>query len=224
MFDLIELAHTVSPYTIVGEGNVSKRVDSGLLVKASGVDLKNMEEKDVVLCNLDGYQLDSYDKKPSIEVCFHAWFMRTFEGANYVAHTHPVETNKILCSSHITEFATTRLFPDQVVRNGAKSCVVPYATPGGKLLDAIEKSVKDFMDREFYFPKLILLQNHGIIVASTSVKDCIASTMMCEKSAEIYLGAKSLGIKPLSKDCVMEIDSDPKEKYRRDLLNESNLR
>ena len=136
---------------------------------------------------------------------------------------HPVQTNKILCSSYIKEFATTRLFPDQVVRNGAKSCVVPYATPGGKLLDAIERSVYHHMDHEGYFPKLILLQNHGIIVASTSVKDCIASTMMCEKSAEIYLGAKSLDIKPLSKECIAEIDSDPKEKYRRDLLNESNL-
>ena len=224
MFDLIELAWAVSPYTIVGEGNVSKRVDSGLLVKASGADLKNMGEKDTVLCDLDGKQLDRFDKKPSMEVNFHAWFMKTFPEVNFIAHTHPIKTNKILCSRCLNEFASIRLFPDQVVRNGAKSCVVPYVTPGLKLQEAIKDSVETFMDEEFYFPKLILLQNHGIIVASTSVKECIASTMMCEKSAEIYLGARSLGIKPLSKECVMEIDSDPKEKYRRDLLNESNLR
>ena len=66
---------------------------------------------------------------------------------------------------------------------------------------------------------MILLQNHGIIVASTSIKDCIASTMMCEKSAEIYLGAKSMHMKCLSPEQVMEIDLDPKEKYRREILN-----
>jgi len=224
MFDLIELAWAVSPYTIVGEGNVSKRTPQGIQIKASGIDLKTMGEKDTVLCDLEGTQLDSFDMKPSMEVNFHAWFMKTFPEVNFIAHTHPVQTNKILCSSSLTEFATTRLFPDQVVRNGAKSCVVPYATPGPKLQEAIKKSVETFMDKETYFPKLILLQNHGIIVASTSVKDCIASTMMCEKSAEIYIGAKSLGVKQLHKEYVIEIDLDPKEKYRREILNESNLR
>ena len=127
MSDLIELAWAVSPYTIVGEGNVSKRTKDGFLVKASGADLKTMNDEDLVPCNFDGEQIGNFDRVPSIEVCFHAWFMEKFPLVNYVAHTHPVETNKILCSHDIFTFATTRLFPDQIVRNGAKSCVVPYA-------------------------------------------------------------------------------------------------
>ena len=219
MTNLIELARAVSPFTIVGEGNVSRRVSAdSLVVKASGVDLSTMRERDAVLCDLDGVQLDSFDKKPSIEVCFHSWIMKTFPQINYIAHTHPTETGKILCSNEIHSFSTIRLFPDQVVRNGIKSCVVPYATPGEKLLDAIVTSVTHFVDYEGYFPKLILLQNHGIIASASSVKDCIASTLMCEKSAEIYVGAKSFTMKTLSKECIMEIDSDPKEKYRRELL------
>jgi len=218
MSDLIELAWAVSPYTIVGEGNVSARTKDGFFVKASGADLKTMNDKDLVPCNFDGEQISSFEKKPSIEVCFHAWIMRTFPEVNYVAHTHPVETNKILCSHDIFTFATTRLFPDQIVRNGARSCVVFYATPGIELMREIERSVYYHMDNEGYFPKLILLQNHGIIVASTSIKDCIASTMMCEKSAEIYIGAKSLGIKCFSKDDINQIDTCPKEKYRREIL------
>ena len=218
MSDLIELAWAVSPYTIVGEGNVSKRTDDGLIVKASGADLKTMSDQDTVPCNLDGEQTGVFERKPSIEVCFHAWFMRTFPEVNYVAHTHPVETNKILCSHDIHTFSTTRLFPDQIVRNGARSCVVPYATPGIPLMQEIERSVYHHMDHEGYFPKLILLQNHGIIVASSSTKDCVASTMMCEKSAEIYIGAKSLGMKCLSKDSIRQIDTCPKEKYRREIL------
>ena len=218
MSDLIELAWAVSPYTIVGEGNVSKRTDDGLIVKASGADLKTMSDQDTVPCNLEGEQTGVFERKPSIEVCFHAWFMRTFPEVNYVAHTHPVETNKILCSHDIHTFSTIRLFPDQIVRNGARSCVVPYATPGIPLMQEIERSVYHHMDHEGYFPKLILLQNHGIIVASSSTKDCVASTMMCEKSAEIYIGAKSLGMKCLSKESIRQIDTCPKEKYRREIL------
>ena len=142
--------------------------------------------------------------------------LRTFPEVNYVAHTHPVETNKILCSHDIHTFSTIRLFPDQIVRNGARSCVVPYATPGIPLMQEIERSVYHHMDHEGYFPKLILLQNHGIIVASTSHKECIASTLMCEKSAEIFIGAKVLGqTRFLSADEVEEIDKCPSEERRR---------
>ena len=103
-----------------------------------------------------------------------------------------------------------------MVRNGAKSCVVPYAMPGKPLLEAIKKSVTEFIEKEEYFPKLILLQNHGIIVASTSHKECIASTMMCEKSAEIFIGAKVLGqTRFLSEDEVNEVDKCPSEERRR---------
>jgi len=123
---------------------------------------------------------------------------------------------QVVCSEQIWSFAEHILFPDQVVRNGAKSCVVPYAMPGKPLLNEIEKSVRAFIEEEGYFPKLILLQNHGIIVASTSHKDCIASTMMCEKSAEIFIGAKVLGqTRFLSEDEVNEVDKSPSEERRR---------
>ena len=83
-------------------------------------------------------------------------------------------------------------------------------------LNEIEKSVRAFIEEEGYFPKLILLQNHGIIVASTSHKDCIASTLMCEKSAEIFIGAKVLGqTRFLSEDEVNEVDKSPSEERRR---------
>jgi len=65
---------------------------------------------------------------------------------------------------------------------------------------------------------LILLQNHGIITASASKKDCAAATLMCEKSAEIFVGAKLLGgIKFLSPQEVADVDKCPNENYRRNM-------
>ena len=216
MDELLGLAHAIQPFTICGEGNVSCREEETLLIKASGTNLDGLGYDDLVRCTFNGKPLEDEEKKPSMEVSFHAWILKTFPQINFVAHTHPTHTNKILCSERIFSFAKRRLFPDQIVRNGARSCVVPYATPGKPLRNAIKESIIQFMTTEQYFPKLILLQNHGIIVAGTSSKECIASTLMCEKSAEVYSGARAMGsINYLTKEQIAEVDTSPDEKYRR---------
>ena len=121
-----------------------------------------------------------------------------------------------MCSGRTHAFANERMFPDQVVRNGRRSCLVPYATPGIKLRNAIKQSVEMFMQVEKHFPRLILLQNHGIITTGTTAKECAVATLMCEKSAEIFIGAKLLNnIKFLTAEEVDELDSSPSEEYRR---------
>ena len=219
MSEILELAREISSYTICGEGNVSTRVDENtFLIKASGTSLHTLSEEDLTLCNTNGAQIELLHKKPSIETSFHAWIMRTFPEINFIAHSHPPYTTQILCSTSPYSFANHRWFPDQIVRNGTKSCLVPYAPPGEAILKLVEKSVSEFVDEEGYFPKLILLQNHGIITASASKKDCAASTLMCEKSAEIFIGAKLLGgVKFLTKQEVADVDTCPNENYRRNM-------
>ena len=217
--DVLDLAKKVSKYTIAGEGNVSIRDGDTMLIKASGSTLETMTDEDLVRCNLDGNALDDEKKKPSMEVSFHAWILKSFPEIKCVCHTHPTNTNKILCSGDIIDFASKRLFPDQVVRNGIISCVVPYATPGILLREEIKKSVLEFIVDNGFFPKLILLKNHGIITASTSVQEAIVSTLMCEKSAEIFIGAKMLGkIQFLTQDEIDSVNTHPSEKYRRSLI------
>ena len=217
---LLDLAYTIADYTICGEGNVSGRqTEDTFLVKASGTSLHTLTESDLTLCDLSGNPINMEHKKPSIETLFHAWIMRTFPEINYIAHSHPPHTTKILCSKKcLGDFANRRWFPDQIVRNGRKSCVVPYAPPGEKILVLVAKHVTKFIDDEGYFPKLILLQNHGIITASASQKDCAASSLMCEKSAEIFVGAYSMGgVNFLTDEEVDDVDQCPNENYRRNM-------
>ena len=219
MSEILELAREISDYTICGEGNVSVRVDENtFLIKASGTSLYTLSEEDLTLCNTNGAQIDLSHKKPSIETSFHALIMKTFPEVNFIAHTHPPHTTKILCSEAIYDFADHRWFPDQIVRNGVKSCVVPYAPPGEAILKLVEEHVSEFIEHEGFFQKLILLQNHGIITASASKKDCAAATLMCEKSADIFIGAKLLGgVKFLTRQEVADVDTCPNEQYRRDM-------
>jgi len=214
---LLELAHTIADYTICGEGNVSERLtEDTFLIKASGTSLHTLSEEDLTLCNTNGAQIELSHKKPSIEVLFHAWIMKHFPEINYIAHTHPPKTTQILCSPAVHEFAINRWFPDQIVRNGVISCLVPYAPPGARLLANVEEHVGAFVDVHGYFPKLVLLENHGIITASPYQKDCAAATLMCEKSAEIFIGAKLLGgVNFLPEEEIEHLENCPGEMYRR---------
>ena len=222
MDNILELAHTLSPYTICGEGNVSGRSSSvngdSFWIKASGTSLDTLKKEDLVACHLNAVPYNVKDK-PSMEVLFHAWILDNYPEVNYIAHTHPTYTNQILCSEKAYSFAEKRLFPDQVVRNGRKSCLVPYATPGKELRDEIKKQIGYFVEEEEFFPKLILLENHGIIATGSTHTDCIASTLMCEKSAEIFIGARLLGqIKFLTEEEIVAVDKCPNEAYRRKLF------
>tara|TARA_B100000029_G_scaffold104290_1_gene94812 strand:- start:1876 stop:2538 length:663 start_codon:yes stop_codon:yes gene_type:complete len=219
MDNLLELAHAISPYTICGEGNVSGRDGDTFWIKASGTSLDTLTKDGLVACRMNGVPFDGLGSKPSMEVSFHAWILDNYAEVNYVAHTHPTYTNQILCSRSSCLFADRRLFPDQVVRNGRKSCIVPYATPGKELRDEIKKQIGYFIEEEGFFPKLILLENHGIITTGSTHTECIASTLMCEKSAQIFVGARSLGqVQFLTEEQVAAVDKCPNEAYRRKLF------
>jgi ribulose-5-phosphate 4-epimerase/fuculose-1-phosphate aldolase len=217
--NLLKLADGVSRFVVGAEGNVSERTNSGFAIKASGSDMRVLTITDTVLCDSKGQKIDSSNKQSSIETGFHAWLYE-HSSINFIAHTHPTNTLKILCSDFVEEFAQIRLFPDQVVYNGERSCVVPYAMPGTNLLDQIKYCVTNFIEIEQYFPKVILLKNHGIICAANTYKQCIFASEICEKAAEIYLGTKLLGkINSLNNESIHDIKNDRKEIYRQSLVS-----
>jgi L-fuculose-phosphate aldolase len=206
----------VSQFVVGAEGNVSKRVGSGFVVKASGCSLKQLRTKDLVVCQLDGKQLSNFKRRPSIEVSLHSWLYSNYD-VNYIAHTHPTNTLKILCSDKAQIFANTRMFPDHVVYNGPKSCYIDYAHPGIDLLEKVKNGVEDFVNKEKYFPSLILLKNHGIICCGKTAKDCVYSSEICEKSAEIFTYSTTSTLTPLTNSDIEKLLKDDNEIYRKNL-------
>ena len=213
VYDLLKLSNHLSKYVIGAEGNVSCKMDSGFYIKASGKSLENLSDSDLVFCNNDGSYSDG-NLKPSIETGFHSWLLNNLD-INFVAHTHPINTLKILCSEEIYNFSKYRLFPDQVVFNGPESCVVEYSHPGDELVEGIKNSINDYINKHETLPKIILLKNHGIISFGKTINECIISSEMCEKSAEIFLGSL-FNPNYLSQFDIDKIVSDDKEKYRQE--------
>ena len=200
------------------EGNVSMKTDKGLIIKASGTKLSTLDESDLVEYDFEEKQIDNFEKRGSMELGFHTFLLQQ-EEINFIAHTHPTNTLKILCTQHIDTFANYRLFPDQVVFNGKKSCIVPYAKPGNELTEAIKIQVNLFIKINNEFPKLILLKNHGIIACGKTIEECIIISEICEKAAEIFIGSNLLGnVNFLPSFQVNSLIFDENEKYRKSLL------
>ena len=217
--ELIDLGKRLSPFVVGTEGNVSQRTEYGFVIKASGKSLKDIgPDGTVVYCDTDGRSLPDQhgmeSVRPSMEVSFHSWI---YNNSRYdiIAHTHPVNTVKILCTNLVYEFANVRLFPDQVVFNDAAACVVPYATPGEDLTKSIEGAVLRYGS----MPRLFLLANHGIICCADTAEQAAIMTEVCEKAAEVFIGARALG-EPvfLNDQQVCDIQVHPDEIYRRKVL------
>ena len=216
--DLKKLGKRVSKYVVGAEGNISKKLNGLFYVKSRGSFLKNLNDSDIVCYDFDGKQKDNFHKKGSMELNFHKYLLNN-DDINYVCHTHPVNTLKILCSDYSEEFSEKRFFPDQIIFNGKKSCLIPYATPGIELFNLIEIFVSDFIRKEKQFPKLILLENHGIITCGKTIDECVVITEICEKSAEIFINNKNLNsMIYLSEEEIEKLLNDENEKYRKSLI------
>ena len=225
---------------ILGEGNTSLRLDDDTFaVKASGSNLASLTAADVTSCAFDrllplldkdsatdadvdqallAARLEPTAKKPSIEALFHAYLL-TLPGVRCVGHVHAIAVNQILCSPRAREFAEKRACPDEIVMCGVESVFVPYAEPGLGLSQAIRREVVAYVKRTGRDPKIILLQNHGIIAVGASPKAVLGSLLMAEKAAEIFVGAASLGgpVFLTSAQCE-RIAGRPDEHYRQKML------
>jgi rhamnose utilization protein RhaD (predicted bifunctional aldolase and dehydrogenase) len=241
---LLDLSHQLGRedrrLAILGEGNTSMRLSADtFLVKASGSSLGTLTPAGVTECRfadllpvLDARSLsdavideklyaarvDPSAKKPSVEAMFHAWLL-TLPGVNFVGHTHPVEVNKILCTPLARKFAQGRCCPDEIVCCGAESVLVPYVDPGLKLAQAIRKAVLAFIKRTARPPRVILLENHGLIALGGTPESVLATSLMAVKAAEVFIGATLLGRpRQLTKQQVERIIGRPDEHYRQQAL------
>ena len=242
--DLLTLSHELGRedrgLAILGEGNTSVRLsDDTFLVKASGTSLGTLSEDDVVECRLSALlpllekeqmtdqqvddallasRVDSNAKKPSVEAIFHAYLL-SLPGIKFVGHTHAVGVNQILCSPRARDFAEQRVYPDEIVCCGVASVFVPYTDPGLKLSHTIRRHTEAFVQKHQRQPRVILMQNHGIITLGPTWQSVLAAMLMAEKVAKVFVGAAALGgpvfLTPAN---VQRIAGRPDEAYRQRAL------
>jgi rhamnose utilization protein RhaD (predicted bifunctional aldolase and dehydrogenase) len=228
-------------YAIMGEGNTSARVDAdSFYVKVSGSELRMAKESGFVRCSMervlalmDVPGLDDKKTKeglvaakvdpadpghPSIEALLHALCLR-LPGVDFVGHTHPVAINSITCSVNYEKAFAGRLFPDEIVVCGPAPVLVPYTDPGIPLAMAVGVRLDEYLDRYGQTPRVVIIQNHGLIALGRTPEQVEDITRMEVKVARILLGTYSAGgPRFMTQADVDRIHTRPDEAYRKQKL------
>jgi rhamnose utilization protein RhaD (predicted bifunctional aldolase and dehydrogenase) len=228
-------------YAILGEGNTAARADDETFwVKASGAEMRAIDATGFVLVyfervlgmldqapggSLDDEQIragllaaradPAATARPSVETVLHALALQV-PGVNFVGHTHPTAVNAILCSAGAEEAIAGRLFPDEIVYCGPAPVYVPYTDPGLPLARAVSAGIGRHLDEHGAAPKVVLMQNHGLIALGKTAAEVEHITAMYAKAARVLLGTYVLGGPHfMTQAAVDRIHTRPDEAYRR---------
>lgn len=227
-------------YVILGEGNTSASAGDGtFLVKGSGVQLREAGTDSFVrvdarpiLAALDGPELDDVaigallraatvegSRSPSIETFLHALCL-DLDGIRFVGHTHPTAALALLCGRRSRELFAGALFPDQVVVLGTTFAYVPYADPGLPLARAVRQALQETRSPERPAPRIVLMENHGVLALGASPREVLAATAMLVKYCRVLAGTFAAGGPRLLDPAQVErIDRRPDELARRRRLS-----
>lgn len=237
-----DLAREDRGLAMIGEGNVSGALPGGrFLVKASGTRMGRAVRGDFLTVDrarvlaflarrgagraedaavMAGLRscVTGRAGQPSTETFLHALCLAQ-PGIAYVGHTHPTAVLGLLCSRLGSRpFTRGGVFPDEIVYCGLVPAVVPYVDPGVNLAYALRAALERHVRRHGIPPRLVLLENHGIVTLGTTADEVLNITMMAEKWAKVLLGTLAAGgPNYLAPRQARHIDRWPAEHYRRRL-------
>lgn len=167
-------------YTPGISGNLSARCGDMVVITSSGVANGYLTENDFAVVDFDGNAIEG--EKPSSERMLHIEFYKKRPEMNYVMHVH---------SPYLTAFATAGIALDDKISPEIIYCfekipLAKYSIPGSKEL--VEKTSKYFENYD-----VVLMANHGVIIAGKDIKDAFYKLDLCENYAKTVICAKLLG-------------------------------
>ncbi len=163
------------------DGNVSFKVQEGVLITPSGVPKAFCQPEDIAFVTLDNEVMYG---KPSSERLMHLSVYNEVKEAKAVVHAHPP-----------TAIAWSVAFPEleelpnnclsEVVLAAGHIPIVSYARPGTQAMgDVLKEKVKDH--------KIMILSRHGGLAWGESLTEAFMGMERLEHSAEILYKAKNL--------------------------------
>ncbi len=175
-------------YTPGYSGNISAKYEDGMLITVSGSANGYLHADDVVYTNFDGESLDE-GKKPSSEKFLHIEIYKRRPDINYIIHVH---------APYLSSFASAGkdLMAPVMAENVFYFGGIPlakYALPSS--MELVKNTVKYFDEYD-----AVLMENHGFIIGSKTMRDAYLKLELAESYAQVVLNTQLLGgAKKLSK-------------------------
>lgn len=174
--------------TVSAGGNMSVRVDDGVLITPSGRNKGLLKPEDLVKVALDGTVVSG--GKPSIETRFHLALYRSNPGTNAVIHCHPLNCIALTLRN---EELRCNLTPEGALLLG-RVPTIPYITPGtDELVDAVA-SHRD--------SAVMLMARHGALTQGATLEEAYDRMEELEFQARLQMmcgGAEDLPADELRK-------------------------
>ena len=163
-------------------GNLSIRDSEGTVwISPSGVDKGSLRREDIMQIKPDGTIIGLH--KPSVEYPFHLAIYQKRPDLKAVLHAHPPA---LVAFSLLREIPDTSIIPDVRFLSG-KITIAKYALPGSATLgDKISAEFEKGINT-------VMLENHGIVIGSTSLFKAFMNFEMLDYCARIQINAKALG-------------------------------
>ncbi len=163
-------------------GNISVRLDHHqLLITASGSHLGELASTDVVVCPLQG--VPDGGARPSKELPMHQAVYQQRPEVRAVIHSSPFFSTLMACSQQDIPnhwFVEAMYYLERVER-------VPYCHPGSS---ALEQAVRQQTSQS----NVLLLNNHGVLVYDTNVKEARAALETLELTCRMVVQANAAGV------------------------------
>jgi len=194
------------------EGSLAARInDTRVAVSRRGAHLAELQAADFVHLDLQrmneviahdpvlpedlaGAQLHAeFGAEPHEDATLFAWLLALDPAVRVAVHIHPVIVDQITASPRARQFADRRTVHNEVLALGSASLLVNYADPGLGLTREIQKKMILWRDRNKSVPRVILVQNHGVILLGETCLALLRTIDALLKYAELFAGASLLG-------------------------------
>jgi len=111
--------------------------------------------------------------RPSIETYLHSLLYK------YTLHVHAIAVNV---------FTSAKNWRERLLELDSEALLIPYETPGIELALLLKKELENYVVDNGSLPKVIFLQNHGLIISSDSYNEIEELTEKIVCKAEKILG------------------------------------
>ena len=165
-------------YTAGGSGNISARLDDGMLLTPTDFCLGRLDPMRIAKLDLDGNHTGG--DKPSKEGVLHRAVYRARPTAQAVVHLHSPCAVAVSCLKRLNpNDLLPPITPYFVMRIG-KLPLVAYHPPGDpELAEAVARRLKAH--------RAVILAHHGTVVSGKNLDDAVYAAEELEETARLFL-------------------------------------
>ena len=177
-------------------GNISVRLDDGLLVTPTNSRLGRLDPAQIAKLDQGGRHTDG--DPPSKEAFLHQCVYEMRPDARAIVHLHSTHSVAVSCLAGLDESDVLPPLTAYYVMRVGKLPLIPYFPPGDSRLAAAVRQVAAAH-------AAVLLANHGPVVAGKSLDAAVGAIEELEATARLYLLLEGRSTRALTADQVQEL-------------------